>query len=82
MNVWGPRAKETKQAGQRGTCQHIQPASVIHLGNDMEYSSIQQAAHGGQQAGHSLAAESGGVQMNVWGRRAKETKQAGQRGTC
>jgi hypothetical protein len=38
-------------------------ASLTHLGNKGE----KPAPHGGQQADHSLAAESGCIQMHVWG---------------
>jgi hypothetical protein len=63
----GVGRKKTKQASQRGTCQHSQPAISTHLGNEGTY----HTPHGGQQADHSHAAESGWIQMHVWGR-AKE----------
>jgi hypothetical protein len=65
----GVGQKKTKQAGQRGTCQHSRPATRNHLSNK----GTQQATPVGQQADHSRAADIGGIQMRVWGR-AKENK--------
>ena len=75
MHVWC-RQKKTKQAGQRGTCQQ-RPASITCLGNEAS----QPAAHSREPAHHSRAAETGWIQMHVWGR-AKKNQQASQRGTC
>ena len=74
----GVGRKKTKQAGQRGTCQHSRPASHIwatraqnihHMAGRNTHPCIegtQQAPNGRQQADHSRAAESGGIQMHVW----------------
>ena len=62
MHVWG-RAKENK-AGRSEGHMLAKQASIRHLGNE----SIQPAPHGGQQGDHSPTAESGGIQMHVWGR--------------
>ena len=57
-------------SGQQGQILYTTwPASVTHLGIE----GTQQAPHGRQQADHSPAAESGGIQMHVWGR-AQENK--------
>ena len=45
------------------------PASIIHLDNE----GTDHTPHGGKQAEHSRAAESGGIQMHVWGK-TKENK--------
>ena len=74
----GVGRKKTKQAGQRGTCQHSRPASHIwatraqnihHMAGRNTHPCIegtQQAPNGRQQADHSRAAEPGGIQMHVW----------------
>jgi hypothetical protein len=67
IRMCGVGQKKTKQASLRGTCQHSRPAISTHLGNE----GTNHTPHGGQQADHSRPAESGGIQMHVWGR-AKE----------
>jgi hypothetical protein len=73
MHVWG-RTKQTMQVSQNG---HM-PASVAN-NTHVDSKGTQQAPHGGKQADHSLAADSGGIQMCGVGR--KNTMQAIQRGT-
>jgi hypothetical protein len=57
----GVRRKNTMQASQKG---HM-PAWVANKTHVCS-KGTQQAPHGGKQADHSLAAESGGIQMQVW----------------
>ena len=62
--------KKTKQTGQEW---HMPAwlANNTHVGSK----GTQQAPHGWKQGrDHSRAAESGGIHMRVWGRRAKENK--------
>jgi hypothetical protein len=62
MHVWG-RTKEHNAGYSEG---HI-PAWVAN-NTHVDSKGTQPAPHGGQQAIHSHAAESGGIQMHVWGR--------------
>ena len=77
MHVWGRRAKETN-AGLSDGRMPAWLANNTHVGSK----GTQQAPHGWKQGrDHSLAAESGGIQMHVWGR-AKENKAGLSEGTC
>ena len=72
----GVGRKKTKQASQRGTCQHSMPAS------HMEYSRAHNQHHmaGSLATTYFLQNQAGSRCMCGVGR--KKTKQAGQRGTC
>jgi hypothetical protein len=63
--VWG-RTKEHNAGYSEG--EHASTAGQ-HYTSEQE--GTQKAPHGGQQADHSPPAESGGIQMHVWGK-AKE----------
>jgi hypothetical protein len=62
MQVWG-KAKE-HNAGYSDSHMPAWVANNAHVCSK----GTRQEPHGGQQADHSLAAESGGIQMHVWGR--------------
>ena len=75
MHVWG-RAKEHNAAGQRGTCQHSQPASHDWVSRAHNINHIA----GGKPITHPLQNPAGSRCMCGVGR--KKTKPASQRGTC
>ena len=70
----GIGSKKTKQTGQSGTCQHSQPASITHVGNE----GTQPALLAGSLAiTHHLQNQDGSICMcGVGGQ--KKTKQTGQ----
>ena len=72
----GVGRKKTKQAGQRGTCQHSLPAS--HIWATRAHNQHHMA--GSKPITHGLQNQEGSRCMCGVGR--KKTKQAGQRGTC
>ena len=72
----GVGQKKTKQAGQRGTCQHSRPSS--HIWATRAYDMHEMA--GSNPITHMLKIEEGSRCMCGVGRNRK--KQAGQRGTC
>ena len=67
---------KTKEAGQRGTCQHSRPASHIWA---TRAHNIHHMA-GSKPFTHRLQSQDGSRCMSGVGQ--KKTKQAGQRGTC